>query len=179
MDTSNPQLVTSDWFGNPLNPFATFTLRQIGEELAFQAAQSGPGLAHPHSEPSQFHEGLWEFDVAEVFLLEPETGRYLEINLAPNGAWWACWHSGIRKREITQPSFSAIRATGNNGVKDWEASILLPLTLFSHPEKLRYNVTFILNSPAQTFHSLAKLPGEQPDFHQPKHFLPLPSHVPS
>ena len=32
------------------------------------------------------------------------------------------------------------------------------------------NVTFILDSPDQKFVSAAKLPGAEPDFHQPSHF---------
>ena len=168
-----------DWFSRPLSPPAISTFTLLEDSFLFLAKRSAPSLPHPSSEPNQFQEGLWESDVGELFLLEPESGRYLEINLAPNGAWWACWHSGVRQREEEQPSFDGIEAQGTSDDHGWEASISLPFALFAEPQSLRYNITFILNSPAQTFHSLAELPGEQPDFHQPQFFLPLTSQVPS
>ena len=179
MSFPSPIQIDHDWFDRPLIPPAAASLTRMAQGLLFQAKRRASGHPNPASKPNQFFEGLWEGDVAEAFFLEPESGRYLEINLAPNGAWWACWHSGVRQREKTQPSFIGFEPHGTNDAHGWEASLLIPFSLFSRPEKLQFNITFVLNSPHQTFHSLASLPGEQPDFHQPDHFLPLSSQVPS
>jgi len=179
MDSKASLFIDSDWQGKKLSPPAQISLSTQKGGLLLQAAREDSCRPHPLSHPHEFFEGLWEFDVAEAFILEPESGRYLEVNLAPNGAWWACLHSGIRERETRQPSFEGTEALGKIEPNRWEASLFLPDSLFSSLEGLRINATFILNSPAQTFHSLAKLPGEQPDFHQPDHFLPLEAGVPS
>lgn len=177
---SFPELsIDSDWFGNQLSPSAKHTLGFTGKGLLFEAFRDALSLSHPASEEAKFQENLWKYDVAEIFLLEKDTGRYLEVNLAPNGAWWACWHDGVRQREKNQPSFEGVKAEGGKFAEGWKASIFLPESLFQNPKTLHYNVTFILNSPNQSFHTLAKLPGDEPDFHQPDFFLPLDRAVPS
>ena len=171
MSSISSKTLKTDWFGTALCPPIESLLRMDSKGIFFQATRATAGSSHPQSQPSQFTEELWHYDVAEAFFLEPESGRYLEVNLAPNGAWWACWHSGPRIREKQQPAFDSVVAQGESHPDRWQAHIFLPQNLFSSMKTLRFNITFILNSPAQTFHSLAKLPGEQPDFHQPDSFL--------
>ena len=173
------QNLDCDWFQNPVLPSVRGQILSQGDTLTFTASRTAAANSHPDSQPGQFFEGLWQHDVAEVFFLEPESGRYLEVNLAPNGAWWACWHSGARVRQKRQPDFSKIEAHGLTNEHRWEASIHLPTALFASVATLRFNMTFVLNSPKQSFLSLAQLPGKQPDFHQPEHFLELPKSVPS
>lgn len=45
----------------------------------------------------KFIEGLWEDDVLEAFI-STTNNQYLEINLSPNGNWWACYFDDYRKR---------------------------------------------------------------------------------
>lgn len=179
MNVKKPHSIDTDWYDQPLSPPAQISIYQKDGGLFLHASREDSCQPHPLAQPSQFYEGLWKFDVAEAFFFEPESNRYLEVNLAPSGSWWACWHSGIRQREAQQPSFQGVRASGTVESSRWEASLFLPDSLFSEIKTLRFNATFILNSPAQTFHSLAKLTGEQPDFHQPQHFVPLQLGVPA
>lgn len=170
----------SDWFGDPLSPPLDCTQEWHNDGIELSFSRSAPSCPHPASQLSRFQEGLWEFDVAEAFFQETESGRYLEVNLAPNGGWWASWHSGVRVREERQPDFSQIKTKGECKPDSWKASIFLPASLFHEPlPSLRYNLTAILNSPQQTFHTLASLPGKNPDFHQPEHFLSQGARVPS
>jgi predicted amidohydrolase len=53
---------------------------------------------HPKSRPGLFMPGLWEHDVAELFIAHPG-GRYFEFNLSPNAAWWSCEFKAPRVRE--------------------------------------------------------------------------------
>ncbi|GHC54759.1 hypothetical protein [Roseibacillus persicicus] len=178
MHLPQAETIDSDWYGKALSPPASYCLQHGPEGFRLTASRQAPALSAPQSSPGEFVPELWRYDVAEIFFLEP-SGRYLEINLAPNGAWWARWFGKVRQAESEQPDFQEVVTESKLGADSWEASILLPDSLFSDIGGLRFNVTFILNSPRQTFHSLAKLPGAEPDFHQPDHFLPLLPGVPS
>ena len=142
-----------------------------------------------------FAEGLWEQDVAEFFVADPETGHYQEFNLSPGGAWWSAIFSGPRVRMEPQPDWrefdvqTEVQWTG----REWIGCFSLPLSKFmraafeaplpdapnSHhatdrlrPEPgrrcLAVNFTAIRASTAgRRFYSLAPLAGEAPDFHRP------------
>ena len=171
--------IDSDWFGHLLKPSVQYSLSLGDDGVFFEASRQASAALMPSSREGEFCPELWRFDLAEFFLLEPKSGRYLEVNLAPNGAWWMCWFSDVRIAQEQQPEFAGVEAKGQSQNGTWSARIQIPKHLLPPLEDLRYNITFILNSPAQTFHSVAKLPGEQPDFHQPDFFLPLTSQVPS
>lgn len=174
MNPSRIRKINQDWYGKALAPPAYFDFVHSEAGFLFTASRAASALSAPHSLPGKFLPELWRYDVAEIFFAV-DSGRYLEINLAPSGAWWACWFDGIRSPAEEQPNFDPIVAQAEQQRDFWEASLFLPAALFPNPEGLRYNVTFILNSPRQTFHTLAPLPGNEPDFHQPDHFLPLPT----
>jgi hypothetical protein len=162
-----------------LVPPLGFTIAADPSNLWFVATRQAPALCHPGSEPGRFTEGLWEYDVAELFISNPESGTYLEFNLAPNGAWWAAKFTSPRVRMPVQPDFeSAVTAhCSDDGDGTWFAALAIPTAFLSKHVGFgageTANVTCIMNSPQQTFHSACKLPGSEPDFHQPGHFSPL------
>lgn len=176
--------LSRDLAGAALEPPASFSLVADPTHLWFVATHRKPAKLHPDARPGGFQKELWQHDVAELFLADPVSGRYLEFNLSPNGAWWSCEFTAPRVRadevDIAMPdvaTFSELAADGT-----WVAAMALPLDLLrariDFGEKTRANVTFILESPAQRFISAADLPGE-PDFHQPDRFpeirlTPLP-----
>lgn len=171
--------IAIDWFKTSLSPSVKFSLTQLDEGLCFRASRAAAGLALPESESGKFYPELWKSDVAELFLTPNTRSSYLEINLAPNGAWWMCSFEGVRIAHPEQPSFEGVVASGRCTANSWESEIFIPKKLLPPPQSCHFNITFILNSPKQTFHSLANLPGEQPDFHQPESFLPLAASLPS
>jgi hypothetical protein len=167
--------VSSDWFGKPLAPPLAFSLAADEANLWFVATRQSKALVHPDSSPATFTPELWKYDTAELFLADAKTGHYLEFNLAPNGAWWAASFESPRIRSSKQPPFNdhIISHTGDDPTQ-WLAAFVIPLSFLKETinfgVETRANATFILNSPDQTFHSVEKLPGDEPDFHQPSKF---------
>lgn len=169
--------MNSDWYGAALTPPLCFTIATDSSSLWFVATRQAPANCRPGAEPGSFTEGLWEHDVAELFLADPTSGIYLEFNLAPNGAWWAAKFTAPRVRAEKQPDFPSTVTSHWDDVSDreWCAAIRVPLTLLE--KEIRFgaettaNATAILNSPHHTFHSAHKLPGAEPDFHQPASFV--------
>lgn len=171
--------ISSDWSGNPANPPAAFSLAADPERLWFVASHGKPARLHPKARPGAFLAGLWESDVAELFLADPASGRYLELNLAPNGSWWSCEFSAPRQRLSEEdrafPEVETFAELAPDG--SWVAAMAVPLEplrqRIGFGETTRGNVTFILGSPTQQFLSAAKLGQGEPDFHRPAQFPKL------
>lgn len=137
-------------------------------------------LPHP-AEKAEFVEGLWEYDCGELFLSNPENGRYLELNLSPKGAWWSCLFDAPLQRFEENPkpiigAYVSVYELKNLTVLRLPlAKIRVALGLEATPQaKIHANVTACLREP-QRFLSAIPLGGEQPDFHRPQDFLPLQS----
>lgn len=168
--------IASDWYGKPLIPPLAFSLASDTEYLWFVATRQAPTSVLPNAIPGQFTPNLWNNDVAELFIANHEGKSYLEFNLAPNGAWWAAKFSSQRQLCESQPNFQSTINTYSDTTdpNSWVAALRIPLEFLR--EQISFNVgspvnaAFILNSPKQTFHTAAKLPGETPDFHQPSAF---------
>ncbi len=166
----------NDWFGDPLAQPLAYSLVADPGYLWFVATRGASYSVHPDAAPGKFTPRLWEFDVAELFIADSLGEAYLEFNLAPNGAWWAAGFSSARVLAAGQPDFPGNVETYNDvsepGV--WIAAMRIPLAFLEKHVSFglgsKANVAFILNSPNQTFHSVSKLPGAEPDFHQPSKF---------
>jgi len=171
------QDIHTDWFGTPLAAPARLLFWISEERLHFLIqAPVGPGLSHPDSAPSQYRAGLWKYDVAEFFLSDPDSGRYLEFNLAPNGAWWSCGFSSPRQASPGEPSAIPDVETHSKQEGDsWFAQASLPLLWlrehYHFGESSKINATFILGSPRQIFLTAAPPGDGEPDFHRPQEFL--------
>jgi hypothetical protein len=166
----------ADLAGAQLDVPAAFSLVADPHYLWFIANHRKPASVHPLARPGAFQPELWRYDVAELFLSDPVSGRYFEFNLAPNGAWWSCEFTAPRVRaeevEIAMPevaTFSEMAADGS-----WVAAMALPIDLLrarlDFGPSTRVNVTMILESPHQRFLSAVKLGEGEPDFHQPSKF---------
>lgn len=168
-----------DWHGKPLQPQAAFCLAMDDQRLWFVAHHRKPASLHPGARPGEFQSGLWEHDVAELFIADPKCGRYFEFNLAPNGAWWSCEFTAARVRaeeiDIAMPEVATFADMAADGA--WVAAMAIPLDLLrarlDFGARSRLNVAMILKSPEQRFITATKLPGEEPDFHQPQWFSEL------
>lgn len=171
-----------DWYGHQLDVPAAFGLAIDHASLWFVATRQKPAQIHPKARPGAFTPELWKHDVAEFFLSHPVSGRYLEFNLAPNGAWWSA--------EFTAP---LVRADENDveipGVKTfsdlapdgtWVAAASIPLDVlqarFGFGNDTRMNVTFIVDSPNQKFLTASPPPAGDPDFHRPDVFQQVNIH---
>ena len=144
-----------------------------------------PARIHPQARPGLFQANLWQYDVAELFLGDPVSGRYFEFNLAPNGAWWSCEFTAPRVRadtaDIAMPEVATFSDMAPDG--SWLAAMAIPLGLLrarlDFGPATRMNVAMILESPEQKFISATDLGGGEPDFHQPARFSPVSfTHLP-
>ena len=165
--------VARDWFGKTFEPPPFYALAVDPERLWFVAGHRSPAALHPAARPGVFQAELWRHDVAELFLADPASGRYLEVNLAPNGAWWNCEMTAPRVRasehDEALPGVETHAELAPDG--SWLAAIAMPLVELRErvgfsPETT-LNVTFILGSPTQRFLSATDLGPGQPDYHRP------------
>lgn len=168
--------LTKDLAAATLDPPAGFCLATDPTHLWFIAHHRQPALLHPMARPGGFQAELWQYDVAELFLAHPASGRYFEFNLAPNGAWWTCEFTAPRIRaevaEIAMPDVATFAELAPDG--SWLAAMAVPLDLLrarlDFGPTTGVNVTMILGSPQQRFFSAAALGPGEPDFHQPQRF---------
>jgi hypothetical protein len=168
--------IAKDLAGAPVQPAAAFCLATDPRHLWFIANHRKPASIHPQARPGVFQAELWKYDVAELFIADPVSGRYFEFNLAPNGAWWTCEFTAPRVRadeaEIAMPEVATFSEMAPDG--SWLAAMAIPLDLLrariDFGPGTRLNVTLILESPQQRFLSAADLGPGEPDFHQPQRF---------
>lgn len=174
--------IEKDWYGEKFAKPLTFGLAVDKDYLWFVAGHQEPASMHPAARPGAFQAELWKYDVAEFFLLDPTTGKYLEFNLAPNGAWWSAVFTAPRVRESEEdvpfPPISDVASYADLAPDgSWMAAAAIPLSHLR--EQLNFgdgsmmNVTFIVNSPEQKFATAAPLNesgNDEPDFHQPDKF---------
>lgn len=170
--------VFSASFAGPTSKNGSFSLAAGDHGIRLEFRSSEPTLC---SSEQGFVEGLWRFDCGELFLLQPTTGKYLEINLAPNGAWWSCVFSGVRVRDGETLSPQLEHITADYSENGWRASFDLSWReierCLGSAENLLGNVTLILggcpdaNPPLENLHSIAKLGAV--DFHRPHEWLAL------
>jgi len=168
--------LTKDLLGETLDPPAAFSVVADPVHLWLIANHRKPARIHPLARPGRFQAELWRHDVAELFLSDPTSGRYLEFNLAPNGAWWSCEFTAPRERadeaDIAMPEVATFSEMSADGT--WVAAMAIQLDLLrariDFGPRTRLNVTMILESPDQRFLSAADLGPGEPDFHQPDRF---------
>jgi hypothetical protein len=123
---------------------------------------------------AQFVEGLWHTTVAEAFIACQISGRYLELNLAPSGNWWAAGFSSPRQRLKTLQINFPLAKVFTDPAREISA-LCLDYSLISKQlggPLTHSNLTAIkyCNADQPVFYSLVQLPGPQADFHQPALF---------
>ncbi len=165
-----------DWHGEAVQPMPGYSLACDPEHLWFLAHHRAPAFLHPKSRPGVFCADLWKHDVAELFLADPASGRYVELNLAPNAAWWSCEFTAPRQRadqvDVAVPDVATWSDLAPDGA--WVAAMAIPLDVLrariGFGPATRANVCMIIGSPDQRFLSATPLGENEPDFHQPERF---------
>jgi hypothetical protein len=168
--------IERDWQGVAVVPAAAYAVALDPRRVWFVAGHGRPARVHPAARPGLFQAELWRHDVAELFLADPGSGRYLEFNLAPNGAWWSCGFVAPRVRAEEQERPLAGVTTYADLAPDggWVAAAAIPLESLREwldfGETTTGNVTMILGSPEQRFLTVADLGPGDPDYHRPARF---------
>lgn len=110
-------------------------------------------------------DGLWEYDVVELFFVGPGH-QYLEIELGAGGHFLILGFDSIRHRSDDYESFAPILRFEKTNEKTWKSSVTIPWKLV--PENLRALNAFAIM--AGQFLAYSPVPGEQPDYHQPDRY---------
>lgn len=165
-----------DWFGRPARYPARFALWLDADRLHYRFRVPKAPECDLTLSPGDFVEGLWEQDVAELFVMGPD-GRYQEFNLSPSGAWWCATFSGYREGATAFSCESMItEATYDDG--SWTASLSVDLSdLVVLPAEglpmARLSVTAILSPRDPEYLCWGHQHGGEPDFHRSGAFLPV------
>jgi hypothetical protein len=164
-------------------PTAALTLRSDGILVFGAQMRPSPNERYQPGSP-EFLSGLWQGNVVELFLGNPQTGRYLEMHLSPRFAWWSCLFSGVREREQPEGKplpYSVVKHQTDKAHRLWQATVEVPAaticTALGVPAvtALTGNLTAIFypQTGSPCYFSHANLLGPTPDFHQPPAWLPL------
>ena len=152
-----------------------------GRDLSFTAGCcKNPNNSIAESNANAFTPELWRHDVGELFIKHATSDVYLEINLAPFGAWWASLFSSYREpiTEATSAPFRPVQLVTKTSETSWETSLTVPQDFLQ--EALAFgatskgNVCFIFGEPSQRHHfSYAPLPHDPPDYHHVTDFVSM------
>ncbi len=110
-------------------------------------------------------DGLWEFDVVELFLVGPGH-EYIELELGAGGHWLFLGFDRIHHRSQEFDRFEPLVQFERTDEKMWRSRIVLPWDVL--PENIRAMNAFAIL--AGNHLALSPVPGEKPDFHQPDYY---------
>jgi hypothetical protein len=162
--------ILNHWNGEPCA-----TSRPVDIHLVIKKDSLGIRLISPFYDnpaPPQSEnrcKGLWNYEVVELFVAGPETD-YLEIELNPHGHYLVLSMNGIR-----QPSSETLLIDYNAEIKGntWVGEAVIPIHLLPR-EPRRINAFAIHDvEGGRRYLASTPVPGEAPDFHQPKTFPPM------
>ncbi|MFA5506199.1 MAG: hypothetical protein WC314_15920 [Vulcanimicrobiota bacterium] len=168
---------TPDWFGevSPWNPEFSLEVKNGTLHYTFRVAKAA--YCDDSLRPGSFVEGLWEKDVAELFLGGPGE-FYQEINISPSGAWWSATFKGYRER-IRAVEFPA-QIEHHRTPDSWSVSFSAQVKDLEGwqnlaPDEFRVSPTAILYGPEPSFFAWNWDPDlkSEPDFHRKDLFKPL------
>ncbi len=174
------QTIKQDWHGKPC-PSASFRIWQENQFWIFSVQVNVPADITLPAQPGEYFEGLWEQDVAEWFIANPQTGHYIELNLAANGAWWLMAFSQPRVRNETllqTTSLAGVNTQHQMTATAWQAELRLPQNCLQNllgEGQWTHNVCFILGQQPRQYLSMNQLASLKPDFHLPDEFTALPA----
>ena len=171
------QRISSSWDGSTLPWNYETAIAQDQKSIWLLASTETPHGPLPTNVPeNNYFEGLWNFDVIEFFFALKNL-TYVEYHLAPGGRWWSYTFTAPRARssgfkiphiEIHSEVFvdrgwlSILKISSQSLMGDLSA------------ETPAYgNITATFRGQANPHSSLALLPGDKPNFHQPENFIQL------
>lgn len=165
---------TRCWDGQELIPPFQWRVAYDPSCLWFMSRVPGPGTFNAELARGQFVEGLWEQDVAELFVMT-DGGSYQEFNVSPAGAWWSCGFSAYRVRQSENRVPEGVSIEVTSDPSSWQALLSIPRAelAFSPTEITGMHVAAILHSPTTRYLSSAPMAGVQADFHRKECFEPI------
>ena len=173
ISTSAPviQQLTHEWFGSPVAAPVEYSFTIENDMLVFRASQAAAVSIHPEAQPGMFKAELWMYDTAEFFVADAEGKNYMEFNLCPNGAWWACAFNAPRQAWLEAGVPGNVETVGSVTPAGWGCSARVPLAYLRSIgidiNNCRLATACILNSPDYQFCTTSDDLSGEPDFHRP------------
>ena len=162
--------ITRNWDGTPASPNdiceIVFSLK--ADEIVVNV--EAPFYDDPPpSGPAGEKEGLWNFEVVELFLLG-RGGRYLEIEIGPHGHSLILALQSVRRVSgRLAPLHCTTRINGNR----WQGVLALSPEAGLLPVTHANAYAIHGQGPSRRYLAASPVPGERPDFHQPARFIAL------
>ena len=122
-----------------------------------------PFHGDPAPEGGGSTDGLWDYEVVELFVVEHGTERYTEIELGPHGHFLVLQLDGVRQAVATQlPIAFAAQVSGDR----WTGQARIPWSLLP-PGPHAVNAYAIHGvGRARRYLAAFPVPGPAPDFHR-------------
>ncbi len=165
------------WDAQSLPHPSRFGLFFDGEALIAAYTCPIPAWSTRRDAHGSFVRGLWDFDVAELFIYSTRADAYQEFNIAPSGAWWSCLFSGYREESKAAFSPPVVTVEAVETTSGWNAAIKVPLSSLAFSvdalSDLRLNICLIQGKAPRNYLSAAFIETPAPDFHYFRSYLPL------
>lgn len=120
----------------------------------------------------EFVEGLWESNVAELFVMASD-GKYQEFNVSEDGAWWAMTFLSHRVRSPSPKVPKGVTITTERSTQSWTAIMAIPLASLEVEwnQNVALHVCGILyRQGVPTYLTSKAQSGFPPDFHDSRCF---------
>lgn len=163
--------ITTAWDGSVItsDPLVRVEITQTTEGLYIEVDAPFHGDPPPPPGPIGPTDGLWEYEVVEVFFLG-KNNHYTEIELAPSGH-----HLVLKLEGIRNPVDSNLPLEFNASINGsrWTGRAFVPNSLLPEGPLFVNGYAIYGTGPNRVYMSWIPLPGDAPDFHQPELFRPL------
>jgi hypothetical protein len=163
-------VVGSTWDGSPVATDERALLDLVLDDEALELFVEAPHHADPPPPgPAASHDGLWDFEVVELFLLGADD-RYLEVELSPHGHFLVLELAG--RRHVAKSGHPLVFEARIEGMR-WKGRATIPIAWLP-PGLDRVNAYAIHGEGDGRRHLAARpLGGNEPDFHRLDDFAPL------
>lgn len=162
--------ITRTWDNQPLPPelHSFWLLEWRNNHLIVEVDATWHGDPPPPGPPGST-EGLWNYEVAELFLVG-EGEHYTELELGPQGHYLLLQLRGVRQRVAGGlPLFYQTQRSDGR----WKGRAEVPLSYLPLPI-VAYNAFAISGHPHRHYAAFHPLGTGQPDFHRLSHYPSWP-----
>lgn len=136
-------------------PWLTVEYRLTGTLDSIELPPAGPG---------QRRDGLWQTTCFELFLAEPGSQRYWEVNAAPSGDWNVYTFDGYRRGMVPEIRCDRVDLSHRQQGASHQVTLRLLLDWLDIDASLQASVTAVIDAERLSYWAITH-PGQQPDFH--------------
>ena len=168
--------IRNDWSGNPVPFNVDFYFGHNRQKLFFGAVVEHPPVLAPRLTSDSFVEGLWNYDVLELFLKDDHSDSYQEFNLSPDRRWWSSVFRTYRIRDEEHFRRLVPEVGGIYEQSRFRAGITIPrdeLSVSFGVQASCANIAAIFGMEPRCYLSYHRAATAHPDFHRPECMQPI------